>query len=128
MPHRWPSWLAPNVYAFADDPIGPFARSQRITADGTVRVVPTPGHTPGHVSVVVQTDGVNYFLAGDATYAEATMLEPTADGVSPDEDQALQTIQRIGAFVRDLPTVYLPTHDERSVERLLARAFTRVNG
>ncbi len=127
LPHRWPSWLAPNVYAFADDPIGPFARSQRITADGAVRVVPTPGHTPGHVSVVVQSDGVNYFLAGDATYEEATLLDAVADGVSPDEAEALHTIQTIGAFVRDMPTVYLPTHDARSVERLRAREVTRVN-
>ncbi len=89
-----------------------------------MRVVPTPGH----VSVIVQSDGVHYFLAGDATYEEATLLEAVADGVSPDEAQALHTIQTIGAFVRELPTVYLPTHDARSVERLLAREVTRANG
>lgn len=126
LPHRWPSWFAPTVYALADDPIGPFARSQRITADGSVRVVPTPGHTPGHVSVIVQSEGMHYFLGGDATYAEATMLEAVADGLSPDEAEAVQTVQTIRSFVRDLPTVYLPTHDERSVERLRAGQVTRV--
>ena len=123
--HRWPSWFAPQSYTFADDPIGPFPQSQRITADGSIRVVPTPGHTPGHASVIVQSDGVYYFLAGDATYAEETLLEEAVDGVSPDEAEALQTIRAIGEFVREFPTVYLPTHDVRSVERLQARQFTR---
>lgn len=31
-------------------------------------MVPTPGHTPAHVSVIVVDDGVGYFLAGDVSY------------------------------------------------------------
>ena len=38
-----------------------------------------------------EADGVHYFLAGDATSAESTMLEAVADGISPGEAEALQT-------------------------------------
>lgn len=40
--------------------LGPFAASHKITKDGRILLVPTPGH----VSVVVS----GYFPAGDATY------------------------------------------------------------
>ena len=39
--------------AVEDEGVGPFERSRRLTADGTVRLLPTPGHTAGHASVLV---------------------------------------------------------------------------
>ena len=41
---------------------GPFEQSSKVTQSGDVVIVPTPGHTPGHVSVVVNTEDVVYFL------------------------------------------------------------------
>jgi N-acyl homoserine lactone hydrolase len=125
LPHRMPAWFAPRVYEFSDGPFGPFTTSQKVTKAGDVRVVPTPGHTPGHASVVVVDGGTSYFIAGDATYLEATLLDEAVDGVSPDEDVALATIKSIRSYLRSTPTVYLPSHDERSAERLRARTVTR---
>ena len=125
LPHRFPTWFAPRRYEFADGPLGPFASSQKVTRAGDVRVVPTPGHTAGHVSVVVVEDGRSTFIAGDATYAEATLLDEAVDGVSPDEGVALGTIRAIKAYLRSTTAVYLPSHDERSVERLRERRTTR---
>ena len=45
-------------------------------------MVPTPGHTVGHVSVIVRLAEVTYFLAGDTSYTEALMLEGAVDGVA----------------------------------------------
>jgi N-acyl homoserine lactone hydrolase len=118
LPNRWPQWFAPRSIVFEPKAIGPYDRSHNVTSDGTVVIVPTPGHTPRHVSVVVVDGDVNYFLAGDTTYTQQSLLEEQVDGVSPSEAVSLQTMQRIIRYARSQPMVYLPTHDAESGDRL----------
>ena len=118
LPDRWPQWFAPSPIVFGPKALVPFERIHRVTTDGTVVIVPTPGHTPGHVSVVVLDDDVSYFLAGDATYTQRALIDEQVDGVSPVEAVSLQTMRRILEYARNRPTVYLPTHDPESGVRL----------
>lgn len=74
VPQRWPERWQPRLTTFDPEPFGPFARSLRLTKAGDVVLVPTPGHTAHHLSVVVKTDGLSYFLAGDTSYTEQLML------------------------------------------------------
>ena len=73
--------------------------------------MPTAGHTAGHLSVVVLEDDHALFLAGDTSYTQQLMLEEAVDGVAPDEQVSRQTLQRIHAYTRQMPTVYLPSHE-----------------
>jgi N-acyl homoserine lactone hydrolase len=123
LPNRWPGWFDPKPIDFDAIPFGPFDRSRRVTSDGSVVIVPTPGHTPGHVSVIVVAGDVSYFLAGDASYTEHSLIERQVGGASPDEAISLQTLETILRYVQEQPTVYLPTHDPESCERL-AKAVT----
>jgi N-acyl homoserine lactone hydrolase len=50
---------------------------------GDVRIVPTHGHTRGHVSVVLEDGPQSVFFAGDASYCEALMVDEAIDGVAP---------------------------------------------
>jgi glyoxylase-like metal-dependent hydrolase (beta-lactamase superfamily II) len=118
LPNRWPKWFHPKPIPLRPEPFGTFDRCFSATRDGTVVVVPTQGHTPGHVSVIVVDDDVSYFLAGDATYTQRALLEQKVDGVSPSKAEALRTLERILAYARSRPTVYLPSHDPQSIERL----------
>jgi glyoxylase-like metal-dependent hydrolase (beta-lactamase superfamily II) len=118
LPHRWPEWFAPTPIPFEAAPVGPFGRSYAVTEAGDVLVVPTPGHTPGHVSVIVKAEGVSYFLAGDTSYTQRLLLAREPDGVSPNRAAALRTLDAILAYARTEPTVYLPSHDPQSAERL----------
>ena len=119
LPHRLPEWLAPKFVQFHPEPIGAFTTSFPITQDGTIRVVPTLGHDAYHQSVIVQTEDVAYFLAGDTSYTQDFMLAGKVDGVST--AVAATTLQTIQQFVRETPTVYLPSHDPDSVRRLQTR-------
>ncbi len=121
LPNRWPFWFSPRLIDFEPSPLGPFPRSLALTDAGDVCLVPTEGHTAGHLSVIVQSEGVSLFLAGDASYTQGLMLEGVVDGVSPDETAARRTLQRISAYVRESPSVYLPAHDPGSGERFAAR-------
>ena len=118
LPNRWPEWFRPEPIAFAPSRYGAFERACPVTPDGQVVIVPTPGHTPGHVSVVVQDGDLSYFLAGDATYTERALADQQVDGVSPSQTVALGTLRTILDFTRERPTVYLPTHDPDSGERM----------
>ena len=121
LPHRWPEWFAPTPIPFEATPVGPFKKSYAVTKAGDVVIVPTPGHTPGHVSVIVKTDEVSYFLAGDTSYTESLLLAREPDGVSPKRATALQTIDAILEYAESEPTVYLPSHDPQSIKRLQAK-------
>ena len=118
LPHRWPDWFNPKFIQFESKAYGPFENSYSVTEAGDVVIVPTPGHTPYHISVVVQTDGTSYFLAGDTSYSEELLLDRHPDGVSPNVEVATQTIDRILTYAQEEPTIYLPSHDPLSAERL----------
>lgn len=122
LPHRWPAWFAPRLLDLPQEPFGPFPESVPLTSDGKVRIVATPGHTAGHVSVVLEEDGAAVMFAGDASYTEDLMLRGAIDGVAPDPRAARSTLERILAFTRERPAVYLPSHDPDAGERLERRA------
>ena len=118
LPDRWPNWFDPTAISFEHEAYGPFERSQSITRAGDVVIVPTPGHTPNHVSVIVQDDGVDFFLAGDTSYSQQFLERRTPDGVSPDADVTVATQERILALAQERPVVYVPSHDVDSAVRL----------
>ena len=57
-------------------------------------------------------------LAGDATDTLEQLLSKRADAVAPDPKVHVATLERILAHCAEHPTVYLPSHDPDSAERL----------
>ena len=126
LPQRWPRWLDPQPLDLPPEPYGPFCRSRRLTARGDVIAVATPGHTPDHISVVVEDGDTAIFLAGDASYTQQAMLDGIVDGVSPNEADAVATLDAIRRFAATRRTVYLPTHDPAAAQRLERRECVSV--
>jgi N-acyl homoserine lactone hydrolase len=115
-----PESFAPEPVEFEGPPLGAFDASHAVTRAGDVAIVPTPGHTPGHASVIVVEDDVHRLLAGDCAYDQQQMLDAHPDGVSPKPAVARETMQRIARHAQEHPTVFLPTHDPGSSVRLEA--------
>jgi glyoxylase-like metal-dependent hydrolase (beta-lactamase superfamily II) len=128
LPNRLPVWLEPTLMTFDAGPFGPFEHSLSLTNAGDVVAVPTPGHTAGHLSVIVRAPDVSYFLAGDTSYTERLMLEGHVDGVAPNEDAARDTLRRIREFAAQESVVYLPTHDPESAARLETKQVVSSSG
>jgi N-acyl homoserine lactone hydrolase len=126
LPHRWPKWWQPSSLRFDNEPFGPFQQSMPLTKRGDVLVVPTPGHTPHHVSVVVR-GSPSFFLVGDTSYNQHLLIAGKVDGVSPDETVSRQTLGQIRALAKEQPLVYLPSHDPESEERLVHRSVLNVD-
>jgi N-acyl homoserine lactone hydrolase len=102
-------------------PFGAFAQSRPLSDDGRIVAVSTPGHTPGHISVLCIDDhGRHVLLAGDATDTLEQLRARRPDAVAPKPEVAVATMDAILAHAREHPTIYLPTHDLESVARLEA--------
>ena len=69
LPTRWPQWWAPEPLRFDRLSFGPFRERMSLTRSGDVFVIPTAGHTPGHVSVIVQ--------GAPAIFSPATRATPS---------------------------------------------------
>jgi glyoxylase-like metal-dependent hydrolase (beta-lactamase superfamily II) len=121
LPQRWPASFDPEPLVFADAPYGPFARSRRLTADGALVALPTPGHTSGHVSVALDDGERRIVFLGDASYSQDNLLAGRVDGISPKAAIARETMARLAALAFERPTLLLPAHDPGAADRL-ARA------
>jgi glyoxylase-like metal-dependent hydrolase (beta-lactamase superfamily II) len=121
LPERWPAGFDPTPLVLEERPYGAFARSRRLTDDGALVAVATPGHTADHTSVIVEDGDKAVFIAGDVSYNEETMLAGFIDGVSVDEKAASASLAAVNAFALSRPTVYLPTHDPDAARRLSER-------
>jgi N-acyl homoserine lactone hydrolase len=114
-----PAGFAPQAMALADGPFGAFAASRRLSADGRIVAVPTPGHTPGHISVICVDDQDRHvMLAGDVTDTLEQLHALRADAIGPDPGAHRATLELILEHCRRHPTVFLPSHDPASADRL----------
>lgn len=124
LPHRWPKWLRPMLLDRPDVDDPHFGGAWSLTRAGDVRIVETPGHTAGHVSVIVEEGVHSLFLAGDTSYSEANLMAGAVDGVASmgaGENAAADTLRKIRAYAAERRVVYLPSHDPDSGARLSER-------
>jgi N-acyl homoserine lactone hydrolase len=114
-----PTGFAPRPLTLGDGPFGSFTSSRRLSSDGRVVAVPTPGHTPGHVSVICVDDQERHvMLAGDVTDSLEQLHARRADAIGPDPRVHRATLELILEHCRRHPTIFLPSHDPGSAERL----------
>jgi N-acyl homoserine lactone hydrolase len=124
-----PAGFAPEPFALDGSPFGAFARSRALSDDGRIVAVATPGHTPGHISVIcVDDSGQHVMLAGDATDSLEQLRARRADAVGPDPKVHVATLDTILAHCAEHPTVYLPSHDPESLARFNAATTVAVLG
>ncbi|MEM8861460.1 MAG: N-acyl homoserine lactonase family protein [Chloroflexota bacterium] len=119
--YRWPKDLDPTLIDFEDGPFYSFDQSHTVTAAGDVLLVPTPGHSGGHLSVIIRENNQVIFLAGDAAYSQELLLANKIDGVGPSVEDQHDTKRRIIELSHVVPTVFVPSHEWAGAERLEAR-------
>jgi glyoxylase-like metal-dependent hydrolase (beta-lactamase superfamily II) len=79
-------------------------------ADG-VRLEPTPGHTPGHVSVRISSKDEEALITGDCIHHPCQMARPHwASAADSDPDAARETRLRLLDQYADGPVLVIGTH------------------
>ena len=92
---------------------GALSRTVDLMGDGSIRLAWTPGHTPGHMSVLVRTgDQGDVLLAGDAAYSCRSVEENILPMLADDDDASLRSMGELREFIRTSPQALLvPSHD-----------------
>jgi glyoxylase-like metal-dependent hydrolase (beta-lactamase superfamily II) len=85
------------------------ASDARLTEE--ITMIPTPGHSPGHMSLHITSDGAEGLLTGDVAHHPCQMAHldwsSTADS---DPYQAADTRQRLFSRVADRPVLVIGGH------------------
>ncbi len=81
---------------------GPFKKSYDLFGDGTVILVALPGHTPGHMGVVLKGQDRKYIvLAGDSSYDIKAVKKNILPGILPAHREARKTDQWLRECLMD---------------------------
>ena len=105
----------------ANDPgLAPFTESLDVTGDGSLVLLPTPGHTAGSMSLLVRRTGKPpLLLAGDLTYGAEIIQRGQLPGVG-NRRRLAESSRQVLALARQQPgLVVLPAHDPTAARRLL---------
>ena len=81
-----------------------------VLGDGSVRLLPTPGHTPGHVSVLVRTGTGEVLLAGDAAYTLHNVREQSLPLINADAGAYRRSLALLKDYA-DAGVPVVPSHD-----------------
>lgn len=79
-----------------------------------VRAIESPGHTAGHMSMLIELPkGSPILLAGDAADLEENLVDEVAPGLCYEdrEDMALRSIRKLKNLSRETGAVIWPNHD-----------------
>lgn len=106
---------------FDGPPLLGFAASRDVFGDGSVIAVPTPGHTLGATSYLVQSPaGPRWLFIGDAAWVKEGFEEPVAKGylagsvADHDADQTAGTLGRLHAIAAAKLAHLVTSHDSRT--------------
>lgn len=76
-----------------------------------VRLVATPGHTPGHVSVVIESGGARALITGDIMHHPCQIGQPEwTTSFDSDRSAATATRNKLLAELADAPVLVIGTH------------------
>jgi N-acyl homoserine lactone hydrolase len=118
-----PSYRAIDFNAPWATPSKSFERTIDVWGDGALRLVSTPGHTIGHLSLIVRLQDGEALLTADAAYTMETIRADERPWLTHNRRAFEHSLQQIQAYDRDNPdAIVIPGHDmnawTRACERL----------
>jgi N-acyl homoserine lactone hydrolase len=107
--------------ALPQKPFSPEHKAQLIAgdkdlfADGSVVLLATPGHTPGHQSLLVKLPKTGpVLLSGDAVHFASNWDNRRVPAFNADKDQTIASLQRIADFLANEQAKLWINHDKPS--------------
>jgi len=105
-------WVPVTPRPVPDDSIAPFTHAHDVMGDGSLLLLPTPGHTPGSMSLLLRSEGLPRMLfVGDLTYDRQLLAADRVPGVG-DRSALHETTRRVNQLVARFPGMpVLAAHD-----------------
>ena len=101
--------------------VEPLANDKDVFGDSSVIILATPGHTPGHRSLMVKLpQSGTYILSGDAVHFRENYETNGVPWFNYDRAQSLASIDRIKRLLANTKGTLVIQHDARDIQRLPA--------
>jgi N-acyl homoserine lactone hydrolase len=81
-----------------------FGRTLDLFGDGSVRLAYTPGHTLGHMSVVLRTKDAEFLVVADAAYTMRTLRESAMPFGAHDEHEFRRSLKEVQRYIEQTPS------------------------
>ena len=90
-----------------------------VFGDGRVRIISTPGHTPGHQSLIVNLANTGpIILSGDLYHFAISRTDRRVPGFNFDKEQTLSSMDRIDALIEETGATLWIEHELALFETL----------
>jgi N-acyl homoserine lactone hydrolase len=101
--------------------VEPVPQDKDVFGDGTVMMLYTPGHTPGHHSLMVKLAQMGpVILSGDLAHFHENYESNGVPSFNHDRAQTLASLDRIKKIAAKYKATFLIQHDERDISKLPA--------
>ncbi|MDB5857127.1 MAG: hypothetical protein JWQ76_816 [Ramlibacter sp.] len=129
---EWAALTAPkpmagaNVAAFSHwisggGKVEPQAADKDVFGDGTVTILRTPGHTPGHQALLVRLkESGAVILTGDAAHFHENYQNNGVPALNYDRAETLASLERIKQIEKNLKATVIIQHEPRDIGKLPA--------
>ncbi len=113
-------WHQISLEPACDPALAPFTESLDVMGDGSLVLLPTPGHTDGSISLLIRRGArPPLLLVGDLTYGAELLERRQVPGVG-NRRRLAETTSKVLALKKQMPgLVILPAHDPTAAARLL---------
>jgi len=91
-----------------------------VFGDGSVIMLATPGHTPGHRSLLVKLPDKTFVISGDAVHFRENYDNNGVPWFNYDRSQTLASIERLKGLVKTFNATLIIQHDARDIDKLPA--------
>ena len=114
-PDRFAHWL------MGGGKVEPVPTDKDVFGDGTVVILNTPGHTPGHHSLLVRLkEKGNVLLTGDAAHFHENYETNGVPWFNFSRSETLASLDRLKKLAANLKATVIMQHDARDVSKLPA--------
>ncbi len=104
-----------------DSKVEPQPNDKDVFGDGSVIMLNTPGHTPGHHSLLVKLPQTgNVVISGDAVHFRENWDNNGVPWFNSDRSQTLASIARLKGIVATFKATLVIQHDARDIDKLPA--------
>jgi N-acyl homoserine lactone hydrolase len=117
LPKLYPHWFKPELIEL-NEQYECFDNACFLTIAKDLIALHTPGHTNGHMSILLKTDNCHILFAGDMCYNQNQLLTNRFAGVNVSHSKAGDTYKKIKSLAKISKLVFLPSHDIKAGKRL----------
>ena len=117
LPKLYPSWFKPELVEL-NKQYDVFEKALYLTKSKDIILIETPGHTYHHCSVLIKADKCSIFFAADICYTQHQLLKNKFPGNNTSNKVAQSTYNKVKAFAKNNPIVFIPSHDADALKRL----------